>query len=145
MSKKGSKSVLNQLLQKITPEKQRRTDNKMLLAVKIKEAMDTKGWKKVDLAKALNKEKSVITLWLSGTHNFKIDTLSDIEGVLDVKLLNVEKPEPKEENFFMHIEQSASRIYFDPYSMAMNQNVSGQIVSEPGIVYHSKEQEQILA
>lgn len=91
MSKKQEESVLNQLLQEITPEKQRRTDNKMLLAVKIKEAMDAKGLKNVDLAKALNKEKSVITLWLSGTHNFKIDTLSDIERVLQVKLLNVKK------------------------------------------------------
>ncbi|MCF8332224.1 MAG: helix-turn-helix transcriptional regulator [Bacteroidales bacterium] len=89
MSKKESKSVLNHLLQDTTPEKQRRTDNKMLLAVKIKETMDAKGWKKADLARALNKEKSVITLWLSGTHNFKIDTLSDIESVLQVKLLNV--------------------------------------------------------
>ena len=96
MSKKESKSVLNQLLQQITPQAQRRTDNKMLLAVKIKEAMDAKGMKKVDLAKALKKEKSVITLWLSGTHNFKIDTLTDIEGVLNVKLLNVERPKLKE-------------------------------------------------
>ncbi len=88
MSKIENKYVLNQLLHDITPTEQHRVDNKMRIAVKIKEAMETKGWKKVDLAKALNKEKSVITLWLSGTHNFKIDTLSDIERVLQVKLLN---------------------------------------------------------
>jgi ribosome-binding protein aMBF1 (putative translation factor) len=42
------------------------------------------------LAEALEQNPSVITKWLSGTHNFTSDTLSDIEEVLGISLLVVQ-------------------------------------------------------
>lgn len=68
----------------------------MLLAAYIIEAMKAKGWTKLKLANAMNKKPSVITRWLSGTHNFTSDTLSDIQFVLGVQLLNLEKDRQKE-------------------------------------------------
>ncbi len=57
--------------------------------------MAVKDWKKKDLADALGKNPSVITKWLSGTHNFTSDTLADIGNVLHIDLLNI-KEKPKE-------------------------------------------------
>lgn len=97
MTNQGNKknSALNELLNEITPQEQRKTDRRMQLAMKIDEARKANKWSRQDLANALGKQKSVITKWLSGTHNFNIDTLMDIEDVLNIKLLDVEQPKEK--------------------------------------------------
>ena len=88
--KNNRTNVIDELLSTITPEEQAKTDAKMLLAAKIADAMKAKGWNNKDLLKALDKKNpSEITKWLSGTHNFTVDTLIDLENVLDVKLLNL--------------------------------------------------------
>jgi ribosome-binding protein aMBF1 (putative translation factor) len=84
--------ALNSLFSEITPEEQAKTDAKMLLAVKIAEAMKEKGWSKKRLMQEIGKtNQSEITRWLSGTQNFTVDTLIDLERVLDIKLLYLRK------------------------------------------------------
>ena len=36
----------------------------------------------------LGQQPSVVTKWLSGTHNFTADTLADIQRVLEISLFN---------------------------------------------------------
>jgi transcriptional regulator with XRE-family HTH domain len=87
-------NFLDKILNSITPIEQHRTDNRMLLAAKIADAMQSKKISSAQLAKQLGKSPSVITKWLSGTHNFTSDTLSDIEFILDIKLLQVIDNQP---------------------------------------------------
>ena len=61
----------------------RRTEKRMLLATKIDEAKHTKGWTNKDLANALGLDESQIINLLSGTHNFTVNTISDIEELLN--------------------------------------------------------------
>ena len=86
---------LEEVVSKITPEEQARTDAQMGVSAKIYDAMKEKGWTQTQLAEALGKQVSVISKWLSGTHNFTIDTLTDIEGVLKIRLLDLEGPAKK--------------------------------------------------
>lgn len=105
MSKKArnyTSDILDELLSEITPEEQRRTDKRMLLAARIDDAMKAKGWKKGDLAREMNKQPSVITRWLSGTNNFESDTLFDIERVLGINLITL-KDSPKEQVIRYHV------------------------------------------
>ncbi|MRG44967.1 helix-turn-helix domain-containing protein [Chitinophaga sp. SYP-B3965] len=92
MAKKNdyTSPLLESLLKNITPEEQARTDARMQMSARIYAALKEKGWTQTQLASALNKQVSVISRWLSGTHNFTIDTLTDIEGVLKVRLLDLE-------------------------------------------------------
>ncbi|MBK9014412.1 MAG: helix-turn-helix transcriptional regulator [Saprospiraceae bacterium] len=71
-----------------------RIENRMMLAAKIFEAMQRQGISKSKLAEMLEQHPSVVTKWLSGTHNFTTDTLSDIGRVLKIQLFahNVEQP-----------------------------------------------------
>lgn len=81
--------ALNSLFSEITPSEQAKTDAKMLLAVKIADAMQAKGWNKTRLMKEMRKSNpSEITRWLSGTQNFTVETLVDLERVLEIKLLD---------------------------------------------------------
>jgi transcriptional regulator with XRE-family HTH domain len=89
-----SSQVIDDLLREITPEELSRTEKRMLLAVRIDEAIKLKGWKKHEFAKAIGKKPSEISKWLSGTHNFTTDTLFGIERILDIHLLKLEcKPD----------------------------------------------------
>lgn len=71
----------------------KRTENNMLLALRIEKAMKAKGWNRVKFAKKMQVNPSVITKWLSGTHNFTSDTLFDIQDVLAICLINTTEPQ----------------------------------------------------
>lgn len=83
--------AMDEIFKEISPGELNRTKQRMLLAAKIDDAIKAKGWKKTDFAHAMIKSPSEISKWLSGTHNFTTDTLSDIEEVLGIQLLNLGK------------------------------------------------------
>jgi ribosome-binding protein aMBF1 (putative translation factor) len=68
-----------------------RLPKKMRIAFKIADAIDALDWGNKDLAEKLGKYQSEISRWLKGDHNFTIDTLSDIEEILGIQLLDLEK------------------------------------------------------
>lgn len=67
--------TIDKLLDDISDKKQEITNHRMELAAKIADGLKAKGWNKSQLAEAVGKQPSVITKWLSGTHNFTSDTL----------------------------------------------------------------------
>ena len=83
-------SVITEVLKDMDPATKQRVDNRMYLAVKIQDILTAKGMKKKELAALLNKNASEISKWLSGDHNFTIDTLSEIGAALGVNLLQNE-------------------------------------------------------
>lgn len=83
--------TIDEIFNSISPEEAGKIEKKMLLAAKIEDAMKAKGWKNKDFAKALKKQPSEITKWLSGTHNFTVETLWEIERVLDIELVALEE------------------------------------------------------
>jgi len=89
-------NLINDILSSISPIEVSKIEKKMLLAAKIEDAIKAKGWKNIDLLKAIGKDNpSIVTKWLSGTHNFTIDTLIEIEHALDICLLDIEGKEEK--------------------------------------------------
>ena len=63
----------------------------MLLAAKIYEALQAQKIGNRVFAERLNISPSLVTKWLSGQHNFTVDTLVKIERILGIELLNAEK------------------------------------------------------
>lgn len=85
-----SSNLIDKLLESIDPAEANRVEERMLLAAKIDDAMKAKGLNKSQFAELMGKHESVITRWLSGTHNFTSDTLFDIGRKLGVKLINID-------------------------------------------------------
>ena len=79
--------IIRNAIKSIDPYIANRVDNRMYVSARIKELMDQRGLLNKDLAKLLEKRPSMITKWLSGTHNFTLDTVSDIETALGEKIL----------------------------------------------------------
>ncbi|HRI61035.1 MAG TPA: helix-turn-helix transcriptional regulator [Saprospiraceae bacterium] len=76
------------ILEQLDPAQTNRVELRMMLAAKIYETMQQKGISKKQFAGMLGQQPSVVTKWLSGTHNFTADTLADIQRVLEISLFN---------------------------------------------------------
>jgi ribosome-binding protein aMBF1 (putative translation factor) len=83
-------SITADLQKNKDPKESNRTRTNMLLAYKIIGAIKNKGWNKSKFAEEMKKKPSVVTRWLSGTHNFTSDTLCDIGFVLGINLFDLE-------------------------------------------------------
>lgn len=96
--------LIKELLDEITPEQFAHTEKRMLLAARLDEAIKAKGWRKNEFATAVGKKPSVISKWLSGTHNFTADTLFDIERILNINLIRLEcKPEITYKTYYLSV------------------------------------------
>ncbi len=89
VSKHTASGVLGELLANIDPKELARTRKRMMLAAKIEEAMKKRGFNQKQFALLMGKSEAVISEWLSGDRNFTVDTLTDIEEILDIQLINV--------------------------------------------------------
>jgi transcriptional regulator with XRE-family HTH domain len=85
-----SSPLIKKLMSQVNPENLRKTRKRMLIASAITEALKNKGWNKKQFAEEMGKKPPEISKWLSGTHNFNLDTLMAIEHVLDIELIQVE-------------------------------------------------------
>lgn len=79
---------IDNLLRVVAPDQQQEIDVKRDIAKAICYGMKAKGLTQAQLAVALDKYDSTISIWLSGKHNFTIETLLEIEKALDIKLLS---------------------------------------------------------
>lgn len=74
-----------------------------LLARKIEAEMKSSGLTRQSFANLMEVQPSIITRWLSGKHNFTIETLFEIEECLKVKLLAIDAPVRHSMNFQLFI------------------------------------------
>lgn len=88
-------NLIDTLLAEASPQEQQRVHDRMMMAARLADALAEKSWTQKQLAQKMGKQPSEISKWLSGTHNFTLDTLSDLARILDVKLLCVKDDEPK--------------------------------------------------
>ncbi|SJZ43823.1 Helix-turn-helix [Chitinophaga eiseniae] len=130
-----SSSLVKELADAITPQEQEQTDYKMKLAAKIYMAMKAHGMTQTQFANSIDKPISLISRWMSGTHNFTVETLVDIQRILGISLLNLETANSYSQiNFKLNI--SSTITDWTPYEL--NQYVSdmgGLAVSEKTIEY----------
>ena len=61
------------------------------IAKRIIDVLERKRWSQADLARATGKKTPLVSRWLSGTHNFTIRTIAEIEAALGEDLISVKK------------------------------------------------------
>lgn len=80
-------ATLTKIMSSISEEDKRRTRDRMLIAVKIADALEARKLSQKAFAELMGKSESEISEWLSGNRNFTVDTLSDISDCLGIHLL----------------------------------------------------------
>lgn len=106
-----SSSMVEDIVSETNKETKRKIRNKMLIAAKIADAMRIRGWNNNRLMEEMGKNTpSVISKWLSGTHNFTVDTLSELEEILKIRFMDLEETkEEKGQVFRIEVSQAVSR------------------------------------
>lgn len=69
-----------------------KSQKKELLAEFIRDKMRRVNLKSNEFAEKINKRPSEITKWLSGNHNFTIETIFEIEEKLGITIVNLSEP-----------------------------------------------------
>lgn len=82
-------SIIESRRAKVSPEVRRRVDLSFLIVDRIHAILEQRGLRQKDLASMLDKNESEISKWMRGTHNFTIETISQIEKVLGQPILQV--------------------------------------------------------
>lgn len=108
-------NIIDNILEGIDPKIEKQVELRMKLAAKIDEARKKMGLNKTQLAQKLSKKPSEITKWLSGTHNFTIDTLSDIQQLLGIELVNVDEKSKEQILYLSFSVTQESKTYHYSY------------------------------
>jgi len=129
-AEKHSSKLINELMAGRDKHTTAMTRNRMLLAAKIDDGIKAKGWGKSQFAEKMGKEPSVITKWLSGTHNFTSDRLTEIGLVLGIELLRVDsKPNIIRYQPVIVTQNSENEIQVSPeLGMLINEGIFSQRV-----------------
>lgn len=83
--------LFQELLDKIPAEKRRESELSYSIARRLNEVLARKGWTQADLARATGKLPTLISRWMSGTHNFTIQTLAEIETALGEEIVSIRR------------------------------------------------------
>lgn len=84
--KKHSSAILKNALNKVSPLEKKKVENKMMFSIRLLELMKERGLNKTQFAEEVGKNNSEITKWLSGTHNFTMDVMTEIAAAFDIEL-----------------------------------------------------------
>ncbi len=95
MKKRRKSAVLESMLSNIDEVSLRKTENRLSVAASIADQIAARGMTQVEFARKMGRPTSEISEWLSGTRNFTINTLSEIECALGIRLLKKCALQPK--------------------------------------------------
>jgi transcriptional regulator with XRE-family HTH domain len=84
------------------------THKSLFLAKKIEDGMKGKGLTRQSFSQLMNVQPSIITRWLSGKHNFTVETLFDIEDKLNIKLIAIAESIHSTTNYHMVVNSARS-------------------------------------
>ena len=81
--------LFRQCLSTIPEEQKAEFELSFGIAERISEVLKTKNITQKDFANQLHKRESEISKWMTGRHNFTLQTIAKIEAVLGCKLIDV--------------------------------------------------------
>ena len=82
--------LFKKALDQVSSETKVYVTHAMAIAVRIDYLLKQKSWSGAELARLLEKSPSEISRWLSGTHNFTLETLAKLESVFGEPILRIE-------------------------------------------------------
>lgn len=144
--------LLDQLLAEVTPQEREKVWIKMRIAARIEDLRKERKLQKKALAEACgHKGSSMVTKWLSGGHNFTIDTLVDIGFALGVTVADLARPVENRVVFnrtiTIHVSVGAGSrpVIMGDTLLAGRSSAVGttKMLSEP--IYHYGQQQTCLA
>ena len=79
----------------LTPDIQKQVDLQVMIANRVYDLMEEKGWTQRDLARHMGKTGQEVSRWLCGTHNLTMATIAKLAIALGDDLIVTTKPKKK--------------------------------------------------
>lgn len=92
------------------PEIEQFVEKNLAIADKVHNALEAKGWSKVEFAKAMGKNPSEVSKWLGGLHNLTLKSIVKMEMVLGIDLILTE---PEKEYTYVYLGKIESPSDYD--------------------------------
>jgi transcriptional regulator with XRE-family HTH domain len=128
-ARKISSPLINELLSEITPLENEKIKNNMKLAARLDDLLTERNLGKSEFAGIVKKEPSVITKWLSGTHNMTLETLTEIAFALNIAIEEILVPKNIQQVIYKLKAQINSDVPAIPNNLFVNKY--GDMVSSP--------------
>jgi transcriptional regulator with XRE-family HTH domain len=100
-ARKYSSPNLKNILKSNEDKEYSHIESRMGIAVRIASRLKEIQLSKLQFSKILHVQPSMVTRWLSGTHNFTSDTLTDIQKALGIALLNTKNESQATSNSYI--------------------------------------------
>lgn len=82
--------LMEQCRKSISPEVKEMVDLSVQMADRIFDILEEKNITQREFAKLLGKNESEISKWLSGTHNFTLNTIAKIQAITNISVIKVQ-------------------------------------------------------
>lgn len=99
-------------------------EKNLSITEKVRLAMEQKGWKSQDLAKAMDKSPSEVSKWLSGMHNLTLKSIIKLEMALGLDLIQIE---PIKEYKYVFLGSIESQLEFNEKAQSYQDTTAQQI------------------
>jgi transcriptional regulator with XRE-family HTH domain len=101
--------ITDWLDQNRNPEIDRFIEKNLAITEKIRLALAEKDWKSQDLAKAMDKNPSEVSKWLTGVHNLTLKSIIKMEIALGIDLIHTE-PVKEYEYVYLGVIESQNEL-----------------------------------
>lgn len=98
---------------------------------RIHEILVKQGKEQKDLARLLGKSESEISKWMTGTHNFTINTLAKIQAVLGESVIQITKERQVENSITIVISSSEYLLRTSNQTSRISTNLRTANISKP--------------
>jgi ribosome-binding protein aMBF1 (putative translation factor) len=82
-------TLFRQCLDSVSEERKAEFDLSFSISERISEVLKERGLSQKDFARMMDKRESEVSKWLTGRHNFTIQTIARIEHALGMRLIQV--------------------------------------------------------
>ena len=93
-----SSPLIKKILMEAPADQRRKNQKRVEIDCRIYDCIKAKGYTCAEFAKKMDKQPSEISKWVSGTHNFTIDTLMDISFHLGIEISTLMQSENESEH-----------------------------------------------
>ena len=122
--KKSKYNISGWLKEHGSPEIERYIDINFAITEKVRIAMEKKGWRSMDLAKAMDKSPSEVSKWLTGMHNLTLKSLVKMEQALDIYLFQTE---PTKEYEYVYLGTIKNTEEYNAKSTEYEQGLTSEV------------------
>lgn len=79
--------LMEEIRRKTPPEIRKQVDLQVMIANRVYDLMEERGWSQRDLAQHMGKTEQEVSRWLCGTHNLTMATIAKLAVVLEDDLI----------------------------------------------------------